>query len=200
MPTSKTIKIKNARLSFARLFEPKAFTEGQKPRYEATFLLDPSDKAHQAIIDEIIATANDLVEQEWDGSAPKALACCFQYADGETVIELGSEQKAKWRGQPKEYDGYDGMFFLSSNNQTRPTVVDQKLVPLVAEDAKPYSGCYVNGSITLWTQDNQYGKRINANLRAVQFVKDGEAFGVKQAAAEEEFDVIEVDDADDFLD
>ena len=49
---------------------------------------------------------------------------------------------------------------------------------------------------------NEFGKRINANLRAVQFVKDGEAFGVKPVDAEDEFDVLEGDAAggdDDFL-
>lgn len=199
MPTSDTIRMKTVRLSFARLFEPKSFTEGQPPRFEGTFLLDPSDKAHKKIIDKIIATANDLIDEEWDGDTPDSFEACFQYADGKTPIELG-ENDFEWRGKRKSYDGYEGMFFISSNNRTRPTVVDRDLTPLVAEDARPYSGCFVNASITLWSQDNQYGKRINANLKAVQFVKDGEAFGVKPADAEEEFDVIESDDDDDFLD
>jgi hypothetical protein len=106
----------------------------------------------------------------------------------------------EWRGKRKSYDGYEGMFVIASNNRTRPTVVDRDLTPLVEEDGKPYSGCYVNGTITLWSQDNQYGKRVNANLRAVQFVKDGDAFGVKPADAEDEFDVLDGDDDEDFLD
>ena len=31
--------------------------------------------------------------------------------------------------------------------------------------------------MTLWAQNNGYGKRINAQLDGVQFVRDGEAFG-----------------------
>jgi hypothetical protein len=49
-PTSDIIKLKNVRLSFARLWKPKAFQEGQDPRFEATFLLDPSNAEHAATI------------------------------------------------------------------------------------------------------------------------------------------------------
>jgi hypothetical protein len=175
MATSEKIKLNNVRLSFPRLFKPKAFQEGQDPRFEASFLLDPSDKSHAAIIKQIKATAKELATEEF-GEVPKSLKLCF--GDGDE----------------KEYDGYEGMFYVTSSNKTRPTVVDRDLSPLVEEDGKPYAGCYVNGTITLWVMNNQFGKRINANLRAVQFVKDGEAFGVKPVDAEEEFDALEGDD------
>jgi len=196
MPTSDTIRMKEVRLSFPRLFTPKSFTEGQPPRFEGSFLLDPSNKQHAKIIDKIVATAEELLLEEFNGKIPNSVECCFQYADG-SVIEIGT---LEWRGKKKSYDGYEGMFVISSSNKTRPTVVDRDLTPLVEDDGKPYAGSYVNASITLWTQDNQYGKRVNANLRAVQFVKDGDAFGVRPADAEEEFDVLDGDDDDDFLD
>lgn len=196
MPTSDKIKMKDVRLSFPRLFDPKSFTEGQPPRFEGSFLLDPSDKAHKKVIDKIAETAEEILLEQFKGEIPKTVECCFQYADGETAIEIGS---LKWRGKPKTYDGYEGMFVISSSNKTRPTVVDRDLTPLAETDGKPYAGCFVNATITLWVQDNQYGKRVNANLRAVQFVSDGDAFGVRPVDAEEEFDVLDGDD-DDFLD
>ena len=185
MPTSEVIKLPAARLSFPRLFKPKAFREGQEPRFEATFLLDPSDKTHAAVLETIRSTADEILEEHFNGKVPKGVKLCF--GDGDE----------------KEYDGYEGMVFLSSSNRTRPTVVDRDRTPLVEEDGKPYAGCYVNASITLWVMDNEFGKRVNANLRAVQFVRDGDAFGVKPVDAEEEFDVLDDDVAsdgdDDFL-
>ena len=181
MPTSEKIKLTNVRLSFQRLFVPKSFKEGQPARFEASFLLDPSDKAHAALIKEIKTRAKEVIKEQW-GEKPKSLKVCF-----------GS-------GDEKDYDGYEGQFYITSNNRTRPTVVDRNLQPLVEADGKPYSGCYVNGTITLWAQDNQFGKRINANLRAVQFVRDGEAFGVQPVEAEEEFDAREDDGEDNWLD
>ena len=52
--------------------------------------------------------------------------------------------------------------------------------------------------------DNQYGKRINATLRGVQFVSDGEPFAGGQPADADEFDILEDSDhsgtADDDMD
>ena len=91
-----------------------------------------------------------------------------------------------------KYDGYAGMFYLAASNKVRPTVVNRRREPVQEGDQQaPYSGCYVYGSITLWLQNNSYGKKINANLRAVQFEKDGEAFGMKPVNAEDEFEPLE---------
>jgi hypothetical protein len=46
----------------------------------------------------------------------------------------------------------------------------------------------------VWAQDNKYGKRINASLEAIQFVRHGEAFGAKPVIAEEVFDDLGGDD------
>jgi hypothetical protein len=181
MSTSEVITLGSGaspvRLSFARLFNPKSFQEGQPPRYEATFLLDPSNKEHAAVIAKIKETAKALLTEHFGGEIPKGVKPCY-----------GS-------GDEKEYDGYEGMFYISTSNRSRPTVVDRQRNPLAEADGKPYSGSYVIGSITLWVMDNKFGKRVNANLRAVQFVKDGEAFGVKPVDAEDEFEALP-DDVD----
>lgn len=176
--TSEVIKLTNVRLSFPRLFQPKSFRPGQDPRYEATFLLDPSDKAHAEHIKQIKAEANKILKAKYGDKIPNSIKenLCF-----------GS-------GDKKDYDGYAGMFYLSASNKTRPVVVDQKRNPLTADDGKPYAGCYVNASVTLWVMDNEFGKRVNANLRGVQFYKDGEAFGVKPVDAEEEFEDLAADE------
>lgn len=184
MPTSEVIKLPKVRLSFPQLFKAKAFRPEQDPRFEGTFLLDPSNKAHAKVIKNIEAQAAAVAKEKWGKKIPKALKQCFGDADD----------------SGKEYDGYEGMFYISSSNKTRPTVVDRDRTPLVEEDGKPYAGCFVNGTVTLWTQDNEFGKRINANLRGVQFVSDGEAFGIAPVDAEDEFDELEDDGDDDFLD
>ncbi len=59
----------------------------------------------------------------------------------------------------------------------RPLVLDKDAkTHLYATDGKPYAGCYVNASIDIWAQDSQYGKRVNAGLRGVQFIRDGDKF------------------------
>lgn len=197
--TSQKITLHNVRLSFARLFTPKAFREGQKERFEGSFLLDPSSPVHQKDIKNIQAAALGVIKAKFNGKIPKGLDLCFGYADGDPIT-VGPN---KYTNKPKEYDGYEGMVFLSSANTTAPKVVlgqrdpqTGKFEQVSEESGIVYSGCYVNATITLWAQDNEYGKRVNANLRAVQFVRDGEAFGVAPVNADEEFDEVEVDDSD----
>lgn len=183
MADSEKITLKNVRLSFPRLFEPRAFEEGQKKRYEATFLLDPTDKEHAKTIKEIKKQAAKVAREKWPNGIPKRLPTNFGLADEEGL----------------EYDGYEGMFYFRTARpgDSRPTVVNRDRTPLSAEDGVIYAGCYVNATVTIWAQDNQFGKRLNGNLRAVQFVKDGEAFGAPPVDAEEEFDELPDDEFDD---
>jgi hypothetical protein len=88
---------------------------------------------------------------------------------------------------------------VSSRNKVRPLVLDRDKSPLTQSDGRPYAGCYVNGSIELWCQDNAYGKRINATLRGVQFYKDGEAFAGGGSATADEFDDLGVDEEEEAL-
>ena len=176
--TSEVIKLENVRLSYARVFTARPFEEGQTPRFEASFLFDPSNADHAAKIKEIKIAARDLMVEAFGANfSPRDLrGVCF--GDGDK--------------KDKVPDGYVGMFYLNSANTTRPAVANRRGEPVVEGDPQaPYSGCYVNATITLWAQNNRFGKRINGNLRGVQFVKDGESFGQAPASAESEFDALE---------
>jgi hypothetical protein len=67
-------------------------------------------------------------------------------------------------------------------------VYDKNKTFLTEADGKPYAGCYVNCALNIWAQDNQYGRRINAELVSVQFLRDGDAFsgGVRSTGDEYE--------------
>jgi hypothetical protein len=78
-------------------------------------------------------------------------------------------------------------------------LLDQLKQPLSVGSGKPYAGCYVNASVEVWVQDNQWGKRVNCTLRGVQFLRDGDAFGGGAPASADEFDTVtEGADASDF--
>lgn len=163
--TSEKIRIRSAngaRASFLALDKPVPFAAGMAPKWKATFLLDPSDKEHAAIIADIKAKAAKLL------------------ADAGLKREDLTHPPCFGDGSKKKYDGWSGMFYISSaqDGTSYVPVVNRTKVPVKPGNAQfPYSGCYINGSITLWLQNNSYGKRINANLLTVQFVRDGEAFG-----------------------
>lgn len=187
--TSEVIKLKGSRLSFSKsLFTASRFKEGSPLKFSCSFLIDPSSKQGQAQIKTILKEATGVMEAKFGkGKVPKGAEFCFGYSDGDDFEVAGNT----YHSTVREYDGYEGLFYISSSNSTRPTVVDRDRSPLAEEDNKPYAGCQVNGTITLWAQNNEGGKRVNANLRGVQFDKDGEAFGVKPVEADDEFDDIE---------
>ncbi len=173
------VTLKNVRLSYPALFEPKTFAGAEatsKPAYSASVLLDK--KANKVEIAAVQAGIASLVKSDLKGKHPGPSKVC---------LREGSEKP--------DTDGYsaDNMF-VGARNETRPTVVDRDLTPLVAADGKPYAGCYVNAVIRLWAQDNKFGKRVNASLAKVQFLKDGEPFGGSTVPADKDLVAVEDDE------
>lgn len=166
-----TIKLKNVRLSFPSLFH-KAVFNGEETKFEATFLLDKAANATE--IAEIQAAIKEAIKTDLKGAKVPSDKLCLK--DGDEAV----------------YDGYAGCWSLKAGNNKRPLVIDKDKTPLSEEDNRIYSGCYVNAMVELWTQNNSYGKRINANLLGVQFAKDGVPFGDGgKAASMDDFDTLD---------
>lgn len=134
------VKLKEVRLSFPDLFTAVEYQVGDgKPRFNATFLLEPgseNDKAVraaiQAVAEEAYLKKAPALLKQWEGNSQK-----FCYLDGNT----------------KEYDGYADMMYLSAHTKTKPLVIDRNpQVKLTAQDGKPYAGCYVNASVEIYAQ------------------------------------------------
>lgn len=171
------VKLNNVRLAFPQLFEAKTVNGEGEPAFSASFLMDPK---HPAIA-ELKAAFEKVGSEKWGAKWPTV----------KKEIEA-KDRLALHDGDTKaDYSGFEGNFFVSARNKTRPLVIDRDKSPLTAADGRPYAGCYVHASIELWCQDNAYGKRINASLRGVQFYKDGDAFAGGGAASDDEFDDIE---------
>lgn len=99
-----------------------------------------------------------------------------------------------------EYEGFEGNMALSATNRQHPTVVDKDRSPLTEADGVVYAGCYVNAVVEIWAQDNQWGKRINASLKGVQFYADGNAFAGGGVASVDDFeDISEGAEAEEFV-
>lgn len=165
------VKLTNVRLSFPSLFKKASFNGEEGTKYEATFLLPKSDvKTHKAVM--------DVIEE-------------CKVANKNTKV--ASDKLFIKDGDDIEYEGYAGHWAIKTSNNSRPTTINRDRSVVVESDEVFYAGCYVNAIIEPWSQSNQYGKRINANLLGVQFVKDGEAFGNGPVDVSDEFDDIEED-------
>lgn len=175
------IHLNNVRLSFPQLFEPKAGDEpGAKPKYAATFLLHKKKNA------DAIAAITAGIEQ-----VKKTAEVLKGKKINRSPLRDGSE---------KDLDGYTSdVMFISARNHIRPGVVDRKLVTVTEADAQKRNlfsaGCYVNATVEVYGYTHpKSGPGITFSLRNVQFVADGEAFGAKHAAPEEDFKALPDED------
>lgn len=177
------VRLNNVRLAFANLFEARTVQGEGDPAFSASFLLDPKHPD----VKTIRAAVQKAAEEKWGAKAPGILKTLI--AKDKTCLHDGADKADK-------YDGFEGMLYVSARGKVRPTVIDTNKSPLTAQDGRPYSGCYVNAVLDLWAQDNQFGKRVNAQLAGVQFHKEGDAFGGGKVADADDFDDVSVEDAD----
>jgi hypothetical protein len=198
--TSNKIVVTHARLAFANLdeleyFNPQAPKANEKKMSRATLLIDPTTVEGAKTIAEIKAEAKRIAIEYWGEAEATRL-----FANRLINKCYGTEESLK-----KVYDGYKGMFWVKiaadrlppivGRNRTGP--VDPKtgrktFIPVKPGDAEfPYNGSYVNGPITLWTQDSHGRIGINANMLTLQFNEKGVEFGRPSADPDGEFDALE---------
>lgn len=179
------LMLRNVRLAFPHLFEPQVSDTGTKTFGVA--LLLPTDHPQIKAIRDCMEEAG---KGKWGDKWP-AQKKALEKQDRMALHD--GDIKAK-------YDGYEGNLFINANAKARPLVIDQNKVPLTEDDGKPYAGCYVNASLEFWAQKDhpKGGSRINASLRGVQFLRDGDAFSAGRPADADEFEAVEGGDADDF--
>src|SRR5690606_29106560 len=152
-----TILIKDVRLSYPHLFEPWSGEEGRPKKFSGSFIM--YNKTHAA---EIKALKEHVVKLSME--AFKAKVPLSNY-----FIRNGDDK------QKEEYE--DSWYVSASAGANRPpTVLNKDRSAIRSDNGVIYAGCYVDVLIRPWVQNNMHGKKINANLLAVQFRRDGEAF------------------------
>lgn len=163
------IHLKGVRLSFPSIFK-KSVYDGKEGKYEATFLISKKDT---------------VLKKQLDAKIAKIIA--------DAKIKVPSDKVCLKDGDESEYDGYADNWSLKASNAKRPTVVNRDGSQLAEEDDVVYAGCYVYAIIDFWVQNNKYGKRVNANLYGIKFLKDGEPFGAGPIDVSDDFDEVEDD-------
>ncbi len=178
-PDPRIVKLTDVRASYVTVFKAKEFKKGDgKPRFSCAFILDK--KLNAADIKKIQAAIAFVVKEDGKGKMPPSDKICLQE---------GSRKP--------DTDGYgEENMYVSASNEKKPRVVDGQFNDLDEDSGKPYSGCYVDAVIRIWYQDNDWGKRVNASLRIVQYRRKGEPFGESMGDPEEHLSKIEPEDDD----
>lgn len=151
------ILISDVRLSYEHIFTPWAKKESEKPKFSGRFWMGKD--THAAEIKLLQKHVEALQKEHFKG---KIKPSDLFFRDG--LTEKGDETDDVW------------VIAASEAAKNPPQVVDRGRRPVEEKDGLIYSGCYVNVLINPWKQDNEHGKKLNANLLVVQFFRKGEAF------------------------
>ncbi len=152
------------RLAFAQnLFTAGTVGGEGKPAFSVTAIIPKDHPVHA----ELEAAEEAAAKMKWEAKGPANLKAIR--AAGKAVIKDG-DLKAN-------YAGFEGNDFVSMRSEKRPNVYDNDGSQLTEADGKVYSGCYAHVILEVWAQDNQYGKRLNAQVTGVAFSRDGDSFG-----------------------
>jgi hypothetical protein len=174
-----TIRIDNVRASFPHLAEPYVSPDdaavGKKGKFGIVAML-PKD-THKAAKDLVKELIEKLLADNRNAKVPTQKWCL---SDGD-------------QGEREEGMGH---FLISARESKRPSCRNKRAEVMTPDEVSEmfYGGCYVNVLIRPWYQDGVkvgagFGKRVNAGLVAVQFCRDGDAFGEGRVDDEGVFDV-----------
>lgn len=176
-----TIFITKARVSYPHLFR-QPIIKGDLGKCGATLLLEPGHPAIAKIEAEIAA----IQRERWDGMKLPPSRLCMRSGEERMKPEYGDAMGVSCNVKS------GAALVLAGDGRT----------PITSEtESRIYAGCYVNAKIALWGQDNDHGKRVNAELVAIQFAADGPPLDdnfIPPAEAAQGFGAVEPADALDF--
>jgi hypothetical protein len=172
------VKLDNVRLAFPSIWEAQQVQGQGKPAFSAQLIL-PRDHPQLPALEKAVV---DVATAQWGAKAMDVLKALKAK---DAICVHNGDSKSEWTG-------FAGNLYVSARNEARPLIVDRQRNILVAADGKPYAGCYVNAVVDIWAQDNQFGRRVNAGLKGLQFAADGDAFAGGVPAKLDDFDDLDV--------
>lgn len=181
------IKISNVRASYPHLDKPYGGDDGKsEPKYSLTLLVP---KHSHKEIEKIIRDRIEVTKREHKTGPLKVAPSMLFIKDGD--VDFPDKPEC------------EGMWVISARESKRPDIYNIEREELTNEQEvrdELYGGCWVSVVIRPWSQENGYGKRINANLVSVLKRKDDEPFGegrIDTSDAWDDDDDWEDDDNDD---
>ena len=185
---SKKIMLRNVRLSYEHIFTPTKFQENSTAKYSATFIIPKDHPDLPAVKRAMVEAGEETFGTAFNakGGWPRGFTCGLKDAD----VEVNGMGEVLSEKNP----AYVGCYILEANSSRRPIVVDRKKAAVTEEDGVIYSGCFVNASLAADGYTFEKVKRgVKCYLNGVQFVADGERFGVD---ATDDFDALDGGDDD----
>lgn len=187
--TNGCIRIDNVRGSYVHVDKPYKGKDQKRddgseavPKYSMVGILPKA--THEEAKDAIIEFIRQLLAENKDAKVAK-------------------DKRFIRDGDDAEKEEYEGAYTVSASEERKPKCRDRngELVDDIEAIREMFkSGYWFNMLIRPWFQDNKYGKRVNAGLVGVQFVKKDKTFGEGEIDDSDAWDTVDGDDGNDGLD
>lgn len=177
---SDIIFLSDVRLSFPNIVEPQKNKQypDKPPVYNAEFIMPPDHKGFSDFTQRYAAMAQD----KWKAHANQIM----QIIQNDRKLRcIGPGQEKVNQKTLQQYDGYQGMVFITASNKHAPQMIKPdgsavdpaNTMEYQAYARKLYGGCRVNAAVKPWLQENTHGRGIRCDFIAIQFLRDDTAFG-----------------------
>jgi hypothetical protein len=163
---STAITIKNVRLAYVHLLEPRAAADGAEPKYSVTMIVPKTDTANLTAIREATKAAR---EARWGAKPPAGLR---------SPVRDGDEKDAE--GNYVRGEEFRGAYYMNAASK-RPVdakiMMGGKIVNCPPEHL--VSGYYGSVMINCYAYEAAGNKGVSAGLNGVTITKRGEPLGRK---------------------
>lgn len=167
---SKKLMLKDVRIQYPVLFEPRENKLSGKREYSARLIMPEG----HAGIEAIKAAMNELFKDKFGANADKKLKKA-----------LGNDNTKFLR-----FDDDRGWYYINVKRRDTdgaPTVVDRARKRLEMASGLPRGGDFVNALVEVWVYDNQ-STGTSATLLGVQYAKEGEPLSAVATAKTDDFE------------
>lgn len=161
------------RVTYVSVKEPRAFEDGQDPKYSATILI-PYEHPDVARIQAAIKFAYD---QEAQGKFKGTPITSPKFWN---PLRDGSE----WLEEHPEAAEYEGHYFIKASSKSQPAVFDEQGQDVIDLDDMAYSGAYMRSVIQGFAFNNK-SKGVAFFLNSLKFMEHGERLSGVSATADE---------------
>lgn len=182
---STKVILKNVRLSFANLLEPKSINGGE-PKYSTQVIIEKSDTEN---IENMKKAIDIAYKQGLESGRLKRVK-----RDRLKTTLHDAEEKYDFNENPE----YEDTLYINLNSKRRPGLIN-KYKDKTDDPEEVYSGVYANVSLNFYPYNTSGNKGVSAGLNNVMVLGKGERLG-GQASAESDFADFEAEDSSDGLD
>lgn len=196
MAVNNRIILKNVRLSYANLFEPKPVGKGDDAQLKySTALIIPHEHPQVDKLKEMIdAIGKSKFGEGWGAIKRKKPTLRDYWAEYKKDRKAAEEEGDDPNEISKPDESTKNAYVLNVSSKRKPQIVDKHLQPIL-DDSEIFSGCWVNVSLGGFGFEVEANKGVGFGLNNVQLVKQDERLG-GAPNADEEFDMMDDDDSD----